>query len=132
MAKSKIVPDHEIARMVLDAGFTGLAAPVMVAVCLAESGGDAYAINVVDRDPAAVTYLSLDVGICQINSFWHQQSISIAEMLDPAKAIRWAKELAWDDAKGRWDFTPWVVFESLRFLEYWERAVAAVRLTQPA
>lgn len=90
-----ILPDREIAQHLRNAGFTGFQLVNMTAIILAENGGDAHAVNVVDKNPASPAYLSLDIGLCSLNTHWWPRP-SIRERLTPASACREAK-LLWQE-----------------------------------
>lgn len=67
------------------------------AVVLAESGGDPLATGRAVWNPGNVTHLSVDLGMFQLNSYWHTvvapfpdvPAIPVADCFDPQKA--WAQ-----------------------------------------
>jgi len=84
-----------------------------VAIALGESGGYEHAINLVDHTPENRSYLSLDLGMWQVNTYWHPD-LSIADSLDPEKQIIYVEEISklptWDR---RWHL--WRATESDQF-----------------
>lgn len=97
---------NEVASIMIEVGFSAKLwrSVECLAVIWAESGGDAYSININDYDPNLASYLSIDVGLCQWNSFW-QKSISIQDALDPTKALKLMcdKTAAWTVNKTLWN-----------------------------
>lgn len=79
------------------AGFTGAALDEIVAIALAESGGDTMHINnnphsstaVVNGKTVQVPANTKDYGLVQINTWWNP-SVSIQQAQDPAFAMQWA------------------------------------------
>lgn len=104
---------RQAARIVHSNGFTGLHAVAAVAIIWGESGGDAHAVNVVDHNPASRAYLSCDIGLWQINSYWHPE-VSMRDALDPVKAT----QHSWRISGGGWGFEPWHVYTSNKHLRY--------------
>ena len=51
--KSKLISMDAVAAAVLAAGFKGWRVAVIIAIVWAESGGDVYAIGIVDHDPTS-------------------------------------------------------------------------------
>ena len=85
--KVKQLTMDEAAQLCLQANFAGWRCVEVVATIWAESRGNAYAINIVDHDPDAEAYLSLDVGLCQFNTYWHP-GIPLSTSLDPPAALQ--------------------------------------------
>ena len=67
--KTKFLPMMEIAEYIKNAGFTGENAGIAIAVIWAESGGNAWAVNI-NSAPSKPTDGSLDLGLCQWNTYW--------------------------------------------------------------
>lgn len=72
--KTKPMTMNQVARLAYDAGWRNWDLIRAVAVCWAESRGDAYALGINDHDPSSASYLSVDAGLWQINSYWHPMS----------------------------------------------------------
>lgn len=85
--KTKQLTMSEVVGHLRNAGVTGWRLVTLGSIIWAESRGDAYAININDQDPTSEAYLSLDLGLCQINTYW--QGVTSMISLDPAKATQW-------------------------------------------
>lgn len=99
-----------------------------VAVALAESGGFEHAVNLVDHDPAAVTYLSLDVGLFQVNTYWHD--LPLAASLTPERQVKYVLQLAKRRDGWGYDWSLWTTWKTgaaKRFLGEARHAVNRVR-----
>ena len=115
--RSKFVPDSDIARLLVDAGFRGESAIVAFCIVIAESGGDTWAINMNTHAPEADTYLSLDKGLVQFNDYWWpiaQSSDAFVPELAIAEFFVASKEGT--------DFQPWVAYKNFSFVRHVERA----------
>lgn len=73
----------EVAQHLVDAGFTGWQVVTMTAIAGAESAYDPHAVHVVDSNPEAKAYRSIDMGLFQINDFWWEQALRDADILKP-------------------------------------------------
>jgi Lysozyme like domain len=71
----------DVARLLVAEGATGWTVVTMGAICAAESGRDAYAVNV-NHAPGQAWHRSLDVGMFQVNTFFNSTQ-KISELLDP-------------------------------------------------
>lgn len=60
---------QEVATLLLSAGFVGESAVTALAVIWAESGGNAWAVNI-NSAPGKPTDGSMDLGLCQFNTYW--------------------------------------------------------------
>lgn len=88
------------------AGFTGTALDTAVAIAMAESGGNAQAVNV-------NTNGSRDRGLWQINNqAW--PNVSDACAFDPLCAAKAAYRISQDGT----DFSPWVTYQTGAYLQY--------------
>lgn len=67
--KVKLYTMQEVGVLLLSAGFTGENAVTALAVIWAESGGNGWAVNV-NSLPGRPADGSLDLGICQFNTYW--------------------------------------------------------------
>jgi hypothetical protein len=83
MAKLPLTPT-EAAQLFVDAGFRSWQVVRMGQIAMAESGLDGYAVNVVHR-PGSPAHRSLDVGLCQINTWWNGVTDlrGVTDLLDP-------------------------------------------------
>lgn len=81
------VSDVDIAKLAYNAGFRGEDVKWAVAVALAESGGDAGAVNNKNRDG------SVDRGLWQINSVHVGSGFDVTKAFDPAYNATWAKRI---------------------------------------
>jgi hypothetical protein len=84
-----ILSDMQIAELCRSKGFTGEALTTMVAIILAESGGDPLAFNDQGNTPPG----SLDVGLVMINLFWHPE-VTRAQAENPDYSVSYAWELS--------------------------------------
>lgn len=103
----------EIAVLVRDAGFTGDNAVIAIAVIWAESGGNAWAVNI--NSTPGKTYGSIDLGLVQWNSYWWPY-ITPAKAMDPVFAVKKFFEVT----KGT-NFLYWNAYVNksyLRFMDY--------------
>ena len=130
----------QVAQHAKDAGFVGWQVVTAVAVSRAESGHNAYAINVVDAATRAdgspnPAYRSLDIGLMQFNTFYHPAH-KIADLLDPAYSMRAARALwLWrfnattgtyaEKVTAAW--SQWVVYQTGAHEPYLGAAVDAAR-----
>lgn len=89
------------------AGFRGQALDTVVAIALAESGGNTQATN--RNNPGG----TVDRGVLQINSYWHSE-VSDAQAFDPASAFKAAYRIS---NSGR-DFTQWVTYQTGAYKQF--------------
>lgn len=102
-----VLTPAEWAQHAADAGFEGWQVAMAVAAIGGESGYDAYAVNVIEKELRAdgtpnPAYRSIDLGGVQWNSHWWPQ-LSIPERLTPETAVAemhrvWKRE--YDDTDG--------------------------------
>lgn len=88
------------------AGFDAAQVPVIVAIALAESGGDPLAHN-------TNTDGSIDRGVLQINSTQHAE-VSNAVAYDPASAF----QVAYTISQQGTNFNPWVTYTNGMYSQY--------------
>ena len=119
--KSRIIEDSVIAQMVLDAGFVNESAIIAFCVIIAESNGDAWAINMNTHDPTSVSYLSLDKGIAQWNDYWWPDIASGPNAFDPIKSIN----KMYAESEGGTDFRLWNAYKNHTFVRHVARAYEA-------
>jgi len=112
-----VVPDTTIARAAYAAGFPRDQIATAVAVALAESGGDATAVN--DDNADGTT----DFGLWQINSV-HRAELSSGTWQDPNSNARMAYAV-WARAGHQW--SPWVAWRNGSHLAHMPRGLAAAR-----
>lgn len=120
---------EEVAAVCLAAGMRAWPAVTAVAIAWAESGGNAYAVNVNDANPQSEAYLSLDLGIWQTNTYWHPE-VPIAEALDPVQQIMHVRRIAERVGVYGWVsyvWTPWNTFTAGAYAKFVTPAVGAVR-----
>lgn len=122
--KTKFIDMDQIAKLVLDAGFTGEAAAIAVAIIWVESRGNVYAININDM-PTSKAYLSMDVGLCQFNTYWHPD-FPVSSALDPKKSV----ERMYALSKGGTRFHFWMAYTGKYYLKYMEFARACINRVQ--
>lgn len=116
-----------------------------IAVVLAESGGDPLATGRAVWNPTAPTHLSIDLGLFQLNSYYHTVTgpypdvppITLAQAFDPFAS--W--EQTWKVInKGRpdtwhYNWSPWTVYKTGiydRFLDTARQGLLDYRLTLTA
>ena len=119
-AATNVLSDEEIARKILDVGFSRERAVVAFAILVGESGLNAWAINLVSHNPEAESYLSLDLGIAQFNTFWHPNYL-VADLFDPDYAIKAFFDVSKDGENFKW----WVAFSNFSFVRHIARAYEA-------
>lgn len=127
--KSKLFSMQEIAALVLAHGLTPWQAVTAVAVGWAESGGNGYAININDANPASKAYLSLDLGVWQTNTFWHPE-VSIWAALDPATQLPFVLNIARKTGPYGYVYyvwTAWATYNAGAHSKFISDAVRAVR-----
>lgn len=100
----------QIARVAQGVGFRGGALATIVAICLAESGGD----------PTAVSPTG-DYGLAQINLAYHPD-VTQQCAFDPQCNL----EAAYRISGGGADFTPWATYTQGTYWHYHDQAVTAV------
>ncbi len=89
--RQKLITMEEAGRHLIDAGFTGWRVPTFIAIGWAESGGNAWAVNlVVKDDPLVVSHLSMDLGWLQLNNYWWADELKPDQRIafDPAAVAR--------------------------------------------
>src|SRR5690554_6192129 len=111
-----VISDTAIAEAAASAGFSGQDLVTAVAVALAESGGNATAVN--DEEPDGST----SYGLWQINSV-HSSLLSTGNWRDPKSNAHMAFVI-WERAGRKW--TPWGAFNNQSYRLYLIRANAAV------
>lgn len=111
--KTKYITMVETVVMLRNAGVFGWRIVVLGSVIWAESAGNAYAVNINDKDPNSPAYLSMDLGLCQINTYW--QGIEPSVALDPVKAVQWMV----DKTGGGWvNLGLWSTYNSGAYLPF--------------
>lgn len=85
--------DLQIAEIVLEQLPADWNAISCVAIALAESGGWTKAVNVVDHDPDARAFNSLDLGLWQTNTYWHP-AVQSQQAFDPHSQMRYVAEIS--------------------------------------
>ena len=89
------------------AGFTGNSLLDIIAIAMAESGGNTLASN------TAGNSAGIDRGVLQINSFYHPE-VSSSCAYDPICAF----DSAFNISRGGSDFTPWSSFDNGSFKKF--------------
>src|SRR5579875_3675878 len=108
------------------AGFRGSALDEVVAIALAESGGDTQHIHV--NGPSvtngiAVPAGTVDMGVLQINNWWnngqpgHGPLVTQAQAFDPAYAFQWAYNVTKGGQPGLFH-AYWVTVQNGAYLKY--------------
>lgn len=111
-----VVSDQTIARAALAGGWPRDKAATAVAVALAESGGDATAVN--DKNANGTT----DYGLWQINSI-HKGDLAGGDWRDPTANARMAYAVY---RRAGNSFSPWYAWRDLKHLPFMARATKAV------
>lgn len=115
-----------LASAALGAGIPGWPAVTAVAIAWAESGGNAYAVNVNDHDPTLASFLSLDLGAWQTNTHWHPE-ISTRDALDPARQAVHVDRIARVPMSWRYTWDAWNSYMMGKHVVYLPAAREAVR-----
>ena len=131
---ARILEDTEAATYLLNAGFMGYRIPTMFAIGMAESRLDAHVDHLNDHDPTSRSYLSLDLGWLQINTYWwidHNPFVRVQDMFDPQKCANmdWALFVAsggsqWNPAPG---YKAWNTYRNNLHLPFLRRGADAWR-----
>ena len=121
----------QTAHMLLEAGFTGWPVATMGAICRAESGLNAYAINVVEAERRAdgslnPAYRSIDVGIGQINTYWFPTH-RIQDLLDPLYNLSLCRRIYLEAGQWSAGYSRWNVYKTGAHLPYAQDAINAAR-----
>jgi len=106
----------DVARLLVAEGATGWTVVTMGAICAAESGRDAYAVNV-NHAPGQPWHRSLDVGLFQINTYWNPIQ-KIVELLDPRYNTALALAILYDAGGPPTGYMRWKAFTSGTFRPY--------------
>jgi hypothetical protein len=105
--KTMFLPMEDVARMVVKAGFRQERAVTALAVVWAESGGNQVAVNINTSNPDSKAYLSMDLGICQWNTYWHPR-FRIPRHFDPLSSLKY---MFYKSDRGR-NFSLWMAYTS--------------------
>lgn len=146
---SLILTPVEVAQHLVDAGFTGWEVVTMGAIAVPETTNrageiDAHAVHVVDRDPEAAAYRSVDWGAWQINDYWQRFLIPRVlddlgidptlpwsqSLLDPAICAKVARAVFLDaggDTEPSKGYSRWATWENDMHLPFFCDALAAAR-----
>lgn len=139
MATYPVAP-NDVAKVAVAAGWKGWQVVTATAIAKAESGHNAYAINVVGNElrvdgTSNPAYRSLDVGLWQVNTYWWP-SATVKDLLDPTKNAGQAFAI-WNGMYGKtagtysakvtaaWD--QWAVYAAGLHEQYLPAAVDAAR-----
>jgi hypothetical protein len=101
-----------------------------VAVIIAESAGNEHAVNLVNHDPTSPAYESLDLGILQINTYWHGANITAYDSFVPQRAWAYALTLIVQPDQWGHDWTQWTAFNNGAFVRYLGEARTAVNIVR--
>jgi Lysozyme like domain len=106
------------------------------AVVMAESGGDPLATGPANWSPGNVAHLSIDLGIFQLNSYWHTvvdpfpdvPKITMADCFDPQKAMAQTWKVI-NKAKTGWNYnwTAWTAYQSGSYDKHVSASLAGMR-----
>lgn len=109
-----VATDGALAYLAAQAGFAAAAVPIVVAVCLAESGGDCFAVS----DAG-------DFGVAQVNYHDHE------ELFRPLSGPQaWAfpnlnLQMAFEVYSAAGSFKPWVTYQSGAYMSFLSRGQKA-------
>jgi hypothetical protein len=130
MADTKQLSMEDVTDKAVVAGFRADLIPLIVAMVWAESGGDAYATNVNDSDPTSASYLSMDIGLVQWNTYWNIDKpdltarLTIPDMLDPDKALQKMAEVT---AGGTKNLRLWNVYVNEKWQPFYPYSLAVAK-----
>lgn len=119
----------EVAVICLESGMRGWPTVTAISIAWAESGGNAYAVNINDGNPDNQAYLSMDLGLWQTNTFWHPE-IPIAEAFTPVNQIIHVRRIAERTESWSWiayDWSAWNTYKAKLHQKFTAPAVTAVR-----
>lgn len=105
------------------AGFAGNALETLVAVVLAESGGDPD--NVGDEHLVGSKW-GPSIGLAQIRSLWAERGTGGTRDPDRLTDVNFNLHSAWTISSGGTSFTHWTAYTSGAYRKYLDRARAAV------
>jgi Lysozyme like domain len=94
-------------------------AATAIAICWAESGGNTLAVNINVANPLSPSYRSMDLGLCQFNTYWNPK-FPIAQMFDPELSLKRMFEL-----HDHYGFGLWTCYNNGRYEKYMVAATAA-------
>ena len=112
----------EVALTVFDPDWNAINA---VAVALAESGGWSRAIHLVDEDEESRAFLSLDLGLWQVNTFWHP-TLAIDESLRPEVQVVYVAQIAKRREAWGYSWELWTTWRTGAYHDHLPAARAAV------
>jgi hypothetical protein len=124
MAKLMATPD-EIAQLLARAGAQGWTVVTMGAIAVAESGRNAYAVNV-NHSPEKPSHRSIDVGLFQINTFFNPQH-AIKDLLDPEYNVGVALRILASAGGPPSGYARWNTYKAGAHTPYLTEARAAAR-----
>ena len=113
--------DAALADMMRKAGFPEAAISIGLGIAHDESGMNP---TITHTNVGGTAPGSLDLGIFQINNYWHRDKLAGKNWQDPQTNVNLAYQI-WKEAGGNW--TPWSTFKTSR-----PRAVPSTRLTVTA
>jgi hypothetical protein len=108
------------------------------AVVLAEAGGDPLATGRAVWNPGAPTHLSIDLGLFQLNSYYHTVTgpypsvppITVAQCFDPFASWDQAWQVLTRDRPDafHWNWSQWTVYKTGAYDAHMKTAQAGVDL----
>lgn len=76
----------DVAQLAVNAGFRNWYVVTITSMLWVESRGNIWAINLNAQNPESPAYLSLDLGLCQFNTFWNPLMTS-QQAFDPVWSL---------------------------------------------
>ncbi len=122
---SLLLTSDEIAQLLIATGGTGWTVVTMGAIAAAESGRNAYAVNV-NHSPEKPSHRSIDVGLFQINTFFNPRH-AIKDLLDPRYNTRVALAVLADAGGPPTGYRRWNVYKAGLHTAHLPEARAAAR-----
>ena len=120
-----VLTSDEVAELLIREGGRGWTVVTMGGIVVAESGRDAYAINV-NHSPDKPSHRSIDVGLYQINSFFNSRH-AIEDLLDPVYNTRVALDVLADAGGPPKGYRRWNAFRSGLHVPHLAESRAAAR-----
>lgn len=122
--KRKLYTMDEVAAICLAAGLTSWPSVTAVSIAWAESGGNAYAVNINDASPP-----SIDLGMWQTNSRWHPEvtpEMALTPELQIVEVMRIAKRVgSWGYIYYNW--SAWMSYVNGYHKKFTQQAYHAVK-----
>lgn len=120
-----VLTADEVAELLIEEGAEGWTVVTMGGIVVAESGRNAYAVNV-NHSPDKPSHRSIDVGLFQINSFFNPRH-KIRDLFDPRYNTRVALRVLADAGGPPSGYRRWNAYQAGLHVPHLAEARAAAR-----